>query len=534
MVFNKRLTKILLLLVLSLCIWSSLLAEESVLKYRLIIDQPRQHIASVSIQLAVKEDTLTLAMPAWSPGRYIIYNFAQNVFDLQVKDETNKHIRPILIDKQTWKIPVAGSRQITIRYRVFANTLDGTFSSIDSSGATINGSSIFAYIAERMNSPVELGIDAPDHWQVVCALDPLAKREFKAACYDHLVDSPLEMGKLFTYRFKIQDKDHFLVFRQAIRPELLKSFKRDLKKIIAYFAGLFDGNLPYDHYTFFFHLNENLKHTDGMEHANACRVILRMNADQVKPDANSDANYDNLIWLSAHEFFHVWNVKRLRPAGLGPFDYSKEVYTPNLWIAEGWTSYYAYLSLLRSGIYTQEKFLNELSGRITRYENSPGKAYRTMAETSILSWLFNRRMPRYAETNINQTTYSFYYKGLITGFLLDILLRSQTQSPSSLDDLIRQMWLTFYKNKKSDYFLSGRGYTQQEVERMIINMTGESGQKFLKTAVHSTRPLPYELVQKMGLRLKKEGQRYFLIKEKNSNPQARGLWESFAKRVLPD
>ena len=503
-------------------------ATDHSVQYQLIINQPQKHLATIQIETPVLGmDTLTISMPAWSPGRYVIYNFAQNVFDLKAFDQNGQPLKTILVDKQTWRVPVRNTRSIQISYRLFANTLDGTFSKIDLKGASINGAATFAYLKELKDRPIQLRIKAPPHWQVVCALDPQSNGPFKASGYDQLIDSPIELGRLFKYRFTVLNTSHFLIFHQPVKPKLLTHFQKDLQKIIRYFANLFGDSLPYSCYTFFFHLTPHLKHPDGMEHANACRVLLRMDLQHVEANANTDPDYDNLIWLSAHEFFHTWNVKRLRPVGLGPFDYSKEVYTPCLWIVEGWTSYYAYLSLLRTGIYTQGKFLSELSNRITRYENSPGKKYRTLTEVSILSWLFKGAVPRYAQTNIDTTTYSYYYKGLIAAFLLDILLRSKAQPASSLDELIKTMWQQFYKQGQSYYYLAGQGYTEQQIEDMIVERLGQTGKTFLSEVVHSTNALPYEIVENAGLKLQVINNTFRLVKKQNPSLGAQNLWKKF-------
>lgn len=501
------------------------------IQYTLSLHSPGRHEATVTMIIPVQNaDTLTLAMPAWSPGRYVIYNFAKNVFDISARDEQVRLIRPLLIDKQTWKIPCRGKGKITFSYRVFANTLDGTFSKIDSNGASLNGAGIFMYVQGRKNWPVRLKIEHPQNWQVVT---PMQKQKdvYLAANYDRLIDSPIEMGRVFTYSFYVLGKRHTLVFHRAVRQNILKTFENDLSKVIRYHASLFGDTLPYKRYVFFFHLQPQLAHPDGMEHLNSCRVLLRMDVNSIVCNANTDPDYDNLIWLSAHEFFHTWNVKRLRPAGLGPFDYSKEVYTPSLWIVEGWTSYYAYLTLLRTGIYTQEKWLSEISGRISRYEHAPGKKYRTLAETSILTWLFKGHVPVYAQTNIEQTTYSYYYKGLIAGFLLDALLRSESKGAYSLDRFIGDLWRQFYQRPKTSYYLAGKGYSEKDVENQIIQKLGQTGKEFLRKAVHSTEPLPYDLLHNLGLQLKEDKTRKEFILEKTplANAQQRMQWKAFVQ-----
>ncbi len=495
--------------------------------YTLAFDRPGKHVASVEIRVPVlNADTLTFAMPAWAPGRYVIYNFAKNVFDVQAYGDGKLLARPILVDKQTWKVPVKGYREIVLRYRVFANTLDGTFSRINSDGATINGACIFMYVKGRKSWPVRLKLEYPAEWQAVTPMER-ESNYWLADNYDRLIDSPMEFGRLFVYRIQVLGKPHDLVFHQAVKDSMLSVFKNDLRKVIRYQASVFDSVLPYRRYVFFFYLSPDLEHPDGMEHLNSCRVMLRMDVNKIRCNANTDPDYDNLIWLSAHEFFHTWNVKRLRPLGLGPFDYSKEVYTSSLWIVEGWTSYYAYLALLRTGIYTEDKFLFELSGRITRYEHNPGKKYRTLAETSILTWLFKGHVPRFAATNIDTTTYSYYYKGLIAGFLLDILLRSEAQPSSSLDELVQALWRRFYQSTQTNYYLPGHGYTEKEVEQMILERLGKIGRQFLQTTVHSTEPMPYNIVGKMGLKLVKEEGKFKLVKAARPTQRAAELWRAF-------
>jgi predicted metalloprotease with PDZ domain len=248
-----------------------------------------------------------------------------------------------------------------------------------------------------------------------------------------------------------------------------------------------------------------------MEHLQSCRVLLAMNAENIIPDANTNDDYDNMIWLAAHEHFHVWNIKRLRPEGLGPFDYSREVYTPSLWIAEGITTYYSYLSLIRSGVYTTEKFLSELGGKISRIENAPGKRYRSLVELSMLTWLFKGNIPRYEATNMDETTYSYYYKGMVVAFLLDLKIRQHSKNSHSLDDLMRKMWQKYYCTGHSEYFLPGRGYTEAEIEDDLVALGGEGMRSFLKTALYTTENLDYSTLQHAGLELNKsERNRYDL------------------------
>ncbi|MBD3224975.1 MAG: hypothetical protein GF313_09610 [Caldithrix sp.] len=479
--------------------------------YTLTIDEPETHTARITMTLpATGDSVLYLAMPAWSQGRYVIYNFSQNVFDVKARCP-NGHLLPVtLMDKQTWSVQTEQCDSVTISYRVFANTLDGTFSRIDSNGASVNGASLFMYLRGRKAWPIDLKVNVPASWQVICPLPVVASHTYYAQNYDDLTDSPLEMGMLHTYSFDHLHKKHKLVFHQSISADFLKPFTLDLKQVISTQAKLFDLPLPYKEYLFFYHLHPGLVHTDGMEHRNACRVLLRVDMDSIATDANLNPDYDNLIWLTAHEYFHLWNGKRLRPQGLGPFDYSKEVYTNALWIVEGLTSYFAYLALVRSGIYTREKFYDEIAGRISRYENDPGKKHRTLEEVSLLTWLFKGNIPQYGRTHIQNTTYSYYYKGIITGLLLDLLIRKKSDNNYSLDTVMQRMYNNFYYKKKDAYF-RGTGYTLKDFERTAAFIAQSDLQDFFNQTVRSTQAMPYHLLKTAGLELIRQNQTNYMV-----------------------
>lgn len=492
------------------------------INYHINLNEAADHVVQVNMEIPLNgRDQIMLALPAWAPGRYVIYNFSQNLFALKATDELNRPQKIEVIDKQTWQVECPDTKKVIISYRIFANTLDGTFSKIDSTGASLNGPGLFLYVLGRKNRPARLQIEAPADWKTVCPL-PLEGSAYLARSYDQLIDSPIESGHLSVYKFKTLGALHQLVFHQPVNQALRAVFIEDLEKVIHQLAAVFGDRLPYRRYVFFFHLNPQLEHTDGMEHHNSCRVILRMDPNQITSDANTDADYDNLIWLSAHEYFHLWNVKRLRPSGLGPFDYTKEVYTPSLWFAEGATSYFAYLALVRGGIYTRQKFLSELSGRITRYEINPAKHMRSLEEVSRLTWLYKGNVPHYAETNVHQTTYSYYYKGLIVSFLLDLKLRQISKGQKSLDNLMALAWNHFAQSPAETYFLPGRGYTEPELEELAGQVAGQSVEDFFNQCLRSLDELPYGLLQKSRLQFTKSKNHRYELKDSSTN--RRGAW----------
>ncbi len=498
-----------------LILTTTLITRAQDIAYTLKIDEPASHKATISVHISdMKKDSLTFAIPAWAPGRYVIYNFCKNIFDLKAFDVSGNKLQMRLLDKQTWRVYCPGISQIRIKYRVYANTLDGTFSKITENGASINGAGIFIYFKDFKPAPVSLNIEKPASWNLLTALPRQKNGQLFAENYDQLIDCPIEMGQLVVHNFEYLNRDHQLLFHSGVQSQILSHFINDLKKVIREQALVFNGNLPYDRYVFFYHLDENLEHTDGMEHANSTRILLRMNINNLKPDANTDPGYDNLIWLSAHEFFHIWNIKRLRPAGLGPFDYSKETYTPSLWIVEGLTSYYAYLALVRSGIYTREKLYSEFAGRIKRYETDPGKNHRTLDNVSRLTWLFKGGIPYYEETNIDETTYSYYYKGLIIGLLLDLKIRHLTGNRISLDDVMNAMYKKFYACDTKGRYFPGKGYHTRDFERLTAQMAGTDLQAFFDRCVRQIAELDYSILNYAGLELvNSESERHYRIVE---------------------
>jgi predicted metalloprotease with PDZ domain len=492
--------------IIILCFSFTLSAEE--IAYSLHFMHPEKHEAEIEITLNSENDNeLLFAMPAWAPGRYVIYNFSKNVFDVSVTDSDNQPLRVESIDKQTWKVQCPEQKTIHFKYKVYANTFDGTFSKIESDGAAINGACIFMYIHNRKDRPVTLRIDKPDNWDCITPMEEKTTGIYHAENYDHMIDSPIELGKLFVHDFDHLGKKHQAVFHQGVVQPFRDHFIGDIKKFISHQAAVFNNKLPYDRYIFFFTLDKNLQHTDGMEHRNSCRVILRMDPNEINPDAKTDDNYDNLIWLSAHEFFHTWNIKRLHPKGLNPFDYDKEVYSDCLWIVEGFTSYFGYLSLARSGIYSPEKLYSEFAGRIRRYETSPGKNEHTLAEVCRLTWLFKGNIPQYEETIIDQTTYSYYYKGLVVGLLLDLKLRNLTNNKITLDILMNLMFKKF--NRK--------GYTESDFENLSSELSGQDLSSFFDLTVRSTKELDYTILIAAGLKLVAEenGSNFKIIPEVN-------------------
>jgi len=244
----------------------------------------------------------------------------------------------------------------------------------------------------------------------------------------------------------------------------------------------------FEHYVFIFHFVPDLAMGDGMEHLNSTQIIIQGSVGQSTPEA---------LETAAHEFFHLWNVKRLRPAALGPFDYTRENYSRSLWFAEGITTYYSYLFSLQSGLWTREQFLSHLANEIYTLEMEPGRKLMSAESSSFSAWFFDRS-PQMQETNFANTTISYYDKGALLALLLDLEIRARTQGHKSLLDMMRFMYHEFYQAPAATYYGPGRGFEEKDVVDALDSITGSDFAPFFERYVRGTDPLPYQETLAMG------------------------------------
>src|SRR5579864_2011042 len=440
------------------------------LEYHLRIVRPSTHLVEVEIVASkVTEPHLDFTMPAWSPGRYAIYDFAKNVQEFEATDATGQKLAWTNTDKQTWRVDAtAAGGTVRVRYKVFGNDLNGSFSQIDSTHANLNGASIYMYVTGHKPDPVTLTIEAPNGWKVYSgfSLSP-DERSFRGPNYDRLIDTPIEISpecqaEQFTEGGKTirvvvhdyepeEDSDSPGQASKSASPApspKLTELVNGVKRIVASEMAMMPAP-GFPHYTFLFHFAPDLSNGgDGMEHLNSTQIIVRGSLDD-------DAGIEEAEESAAHEFFHLWNVKRLRPAALGPFDYTREDYTRSLWLAEGATSYYAYVNLLRSGLWDQRQFLTHLADEVRTLELEPGHALMSAESSSFHAWFYDRS-PQMQETNFANTTISYYNKGAILGMLLDLEIRSRSHGGKCLLDVLRSMYRDFYEAPESNYYGPGR------------------------------------------------------------------------------
>jgi predicted metalloprotease with PDZ domain len=479
------------------------------INYRLAMSRPVSHLFEVSIEAELAEnDTaeyIDFQMPRWSPGRYAIFDFAKNVQEVQAAAgicppdaKCKMAVAPITrLDNQTWRVALGGSRAVTLKYKVFGDDLSGTFSQLDSRHANFNGASVFMYVAGHKQDPVRLFISPPNNWRIVNGrMESANQREWAFANYDILIDTPTEIAPNWTVdEFKVDGKTyravvHSLGDEGGKRPALV----RDLEKIVRAETRLW-GAPEFDTYTFLIHFAADDHSGDGMEHLTSTQIIA--------PGALAEEDaYTDALQTASHEFFHVWNVKRLRPVELGPWDFTRPLNTRAMWIAEGLTTYYGNLMQRRAGLWTDERLLEYLGGEIGGIENAPGSRLMS-AEESSLSAAFLDGEIHEQRTNLGNTAVSYYPKGATLGLVLDLMIRRMTRGRASLDEVLRRMYDEFYlKSPKATYYLRGRGYTSEDFERVASQVAGTDLGDFFRRYVRGVEVPPYEeALAGVGLRL---------------------------------
>lgn len=482
------------------------MAQEPPLKsitYRLSMSRPASHLFEVAILIELpeqlKDKPLLLQMAKWSPGRYGVFDFAKNVQEIRAVAD-NASPRPVQrVDDQTWSVAPPGASRLTVSYKVFGNNLSGTFSQLDTRHANYNGASIFMYVVGHKPDPVKLTIQAPPGWKIVNGrTDQPGQTEWQFPNWDVLIDTPTEIAADWTKETFIVDgkKYHVVVHSFGSEGGKRPALVRDIEKVVRAEVAMW-GAPEFDEYTFLLHFAADDRSGDGMEHLTSTQII--------QPGALAEAGvYERTLGTVSHEFFHVWNVKRLRPKELGPWDFTRPLATRALWIAEGFTNYYGHLMLRRAGLWDDKKFLDREAETIEGIESAQGSRLMS-AEESSLSAPFIDRAEHAQLTNLQNTAISYYPKGELIGVVMDLLVRGRTKGRSSLDDVMRAMYETFYlKSPNSSYYLRGRGYQTEDLEWVAARVSGINFTDFFKRHVRDVEMLPYdEAFAYVGLRLVK-------------------------------
>jgi len=472
------------------------------------------HLFEVRIDIAgALGDTLRLQMPVWSPGRYARMDFARNVRDASVQDANGHAVR---FDRETgslWRIYPAGAGHVTMRYRVFADNLSGTFSVLDTAHANWNGASLFMYVVGHKPDSVSLAITAPNGWHIINGASTSPdQRQFRFANYDEMIDTPTEVAKHF-------DVDSFTVDNRLYRVVVHhngpqngyhQGFVSAVEKIVRY-ENTVIAPPPLTMYTFLF--NVGYDGSDGMEHLYSTQI-------QTRAPWTDSASVMATVGDAAHEYFHTWNVKRVRPALLGPFDYSAERYQPSLWVAEGWTQYYGEIGLLRAGLVSKEDYYATLADVIQANLETPGRKVVSARMASFLAPFWDGAATP-MRVDRSGSFFSYYTKGEGLALVLDLDIRARTHNTKSLDDALRALKRLTWDAPNASYYLQGRGYTEEDVVRAASEAAGADLTTWFDRYAGGVDDPPFEAsLAQAGLRLESQpgshGTEYTVVEDPNA------------------
>jgi predicted metalloprotease with PDZ domain len=473
--------KILFILLLS----SSFLLHAANVDYQVSMPEPHTHYYEVEMNVIDhQKDYFDVQMPVWSPGSYLVREFAKSVEDLKA-NFNKKSLKTEKINKNTWRVYSEKANNVIISYKVYAFELSVRTSFVDASHAYFNGTSMFMFVDELRKNPSKLTIIPFKDWKKVSTSLPKApiksasfpKTEgkgfqYEAPNYDILVDSPVEIGNHETFDFTSAGVVHHVAMYGKGNYDIEK-LKADMGKITQACTDVFGVN-PNKEYTFIIH---NLtRGSGGLEHLSSTTL-------QVNRWTYGEDTYKGFLSLVAHEYFHLWNVKRIRPKALGPFDYNNENYTNLLWVMEGFTSYYDELLLYRAGFYNEDEIMRKFSSSINSIENQPGNKVQPVAHSSFDAWIKAYR----SNENSYNTTISYYTKGSVIANMLDLKIINATKGKKNLDNVMQYLYNEYYK--KQD-----RGFTNTEMQAALEKISGIKLNDFFEKYINGTQTFNYETI----------------------------------------
>ncbi|MBK0383287.1 M61 family metallopeptidase [Pedobacter sp. SD-b] len=430
--------------------------------------EPQAHYADVKMTIDnINKNDILVKMPVWAPGSYLIREFSKNVESFKASSGVEK------ISKNTWKINTKGKKSVTINYRVYCFEVSVRTSFIDDSHAFLSPTGIFMYVDGRLAEPATVSINPFKGWdKVSTGLEKTDGKSFTyyAKNFDWLFDSPIEVGTQDVFDFDVVGVKYEVAMVGGGNYDK-ERLKTDISKIIEKETDIFGEN-PNKRYVFIVH--NYLSGGGGLEHLNS--TVLGATRDGYQ----NEKIYKSFLGLVAHEHFHLWNVKRLRPIALGPFNYDEENYTTNLWIAEGFTAYYDNLITERAKLINTDEYLDMIQQDINAIENSQGNKVQSLSDASFDAWIKYYR----PNENSGNTTVSYYNKGSLIACMLDLAIIKKSEGKQSLDDAMRYAYNEFYKKKN-------RGYTDAEMKLVFEKYTGENLDTFYADYINGTKSLDF-------------------------------------------
>lgn len=469
------------------CLLTSSLAWSQSVRYHLSMPKPQNHYFEVEMTISdYKAKQLEVRMPVWAPGSYLVREFAKNVNRVKAVDGSGKELVVSKTTKNTWKIDKGSAKTVKVKYEVYAFELSVRTSFLDLTHGFVSGSGVFMYVPDLKEKSGELTIlPYKDFKKITTSLKRKsedmsgdAAQQFVFTSYDELADCPIEIGNQVTFEFMAAGIKH-TVAMYGEGNYSIPTLQKDMAKIVEAATAVFGQN-PNKEYVFIIHNVTNGQ--GGLEHTNSTTL-------SVNRWSYTGSDYLGFLSLVAHEYFHLWNVKRLRPRELGPFNYDSENYTSLLWVMEGFTSYYDELLLRRAGFYTEEEYLQKINSALNYVEGSEGARVQPVAHASFDAWIKAYR----PNENSANTTMTYYTRGGLLAALMDATIMQTFNGSKSLDDFLRALYDEFYVQKK-------RGFSEEEFEVAYSRFMGKDMSGFFDKYVYDTQIPDYaELFRPLGI-----------------------------------
>jgi predicted metalloprotease with PDZ domain len=485
--------------------------KQAAVQYTIVPKDLAGHLFNVSLSVAAPDpEGQVFALPAWIPGSYMIREFARNIVRIRA-ESGGQPVELDKLDKHTWRAaPTAGP--LTLHYEVYAWDLSVRAAHLDQSHGFFNGTSVFLRVLGQDAAPHQVDIQRPgdpaaSNWRVATSLPELGARRYGfgtyiAGDYDELIDHPVEMGDFALGSFKSHGIQHDIVVTGRVPNLDMERLQQDLKAIcdtqIAFFEPK-SKKAPMERYVFL-----TMAVGDGyggLEHR-ASTALICARADlpstATPKTAERSEGYVTFLGLCSHEYFHTWNVKRIKPAVFAPYDLQAEAYTPLLWLFEGFTSYYDDLMLVRSGIISEAAYFKLLGKTVASVLRGSGRTKQSVAESSFDAWTKYYRQ----DENAPNAIISYYTEGSLIGLAFDLTIRAKTGGAKSLDDVMRTLWERYGRDFYADKPGSGRGVTDKEVEALFDEVTGLRLKPLFDRYVRGTEDIPLaKLYAPFGIKL---------------------------------
>src|SRR5882762_4893864 len=455
-------------------------------RYSIVPARPEAHLYRVTCSIGEPDPSgQQFALPAWVPGSYMIRDFARHVVSIGARSR-NRPVTLEKIDKHTWRAQsVTGP--LSVSYEVYAWDLSVRGSHLDTSHGFFNGACVFLRALGHEGAPCELEIQRPRgaryrNWRVATAMPrksagPFGFGGYVAADYDELIDHPVEMGGFTLASFRACGVAHDIVITGRHRADLAR-LRRDLRRLCEEHIRFFGEPAPMKRFVFL--VTAVGEGYGGLEHRASTALLCSRDDLPREGETEVTERYRTFLGLASHEYFHTWNVKRIKPAAFAPYELDRENYTTLLWAFEGITSYYDDLALVRCGLIEKKDYLELLGRSITTHLRTPGRAKQSLAESSFDAWIKYYRQ----DENSPNAAVSYYAKGSLVALCLDLLVRDKTRGRKSLDDVMRALWRR--------HGLTGIGVEEDGIEALAEEATGVKLQRYFDDWLRSTRELPLE------------------------------------------